>query len=439
MDIREKTILGFTGGAHFFTHFYMLIFPALLLPMSRDLDITIAVAVDLSFVMYLLYGLMAAPWGFMSDRWSHKGALAIGIGTAGLGMFLAGLSAFLGAGKGYMTASFALTGIGCSAFHPAGTALISQGIRERGRALGINGVFGNIGIAAAPITAGILNYALGWQMTLIILGGLGVLLGIGSSLAPIGIEGGTDKLTVDTVERGSAVRLFLIFAVGMMFSGLMYRAFTTILPAFLELRLGNISRLLREAVGTVGSGTADAAAGSGGAAAAAGPGTTAAGPDNPALDTFIANAVTTGVYVIGIIGQLIGGRVADRRSLKWGYFAFFAIALPFAAGMIFLDGLFLIPAAGLFVLFILGIQPIENSLVAYLTPPKWRSVSYGIKFSLVFGVGALAVKLVSWIQEKTGSLNNVVWIIPLFLVGILAAFSIFLILSRGKKIQHLQD
>lgn len=420
MDIREKTILGFTGGAHFFTHFYMLIFPALLLPMSRDLDITLAVAVDLSFVMYLLYGLMAAPWGFMSDRWSHKGALAIGVGTAGLGMFLAGLSAFLGAGKGYMTASFALTGIGCSAFHPAGTALISQGIRERGRALGINGVFGNIGIAAAPITAGVLNYALGWQMTLIILGGLGVLLGIGSSLAPIGIEGGTDKLTVDTVERGSAVRLFLIFAVGMMFSGLMYRAFTTILPAFLELRLGNIPRLLREAVGTVGSGTA-------------------AGSDNPALDTLIANAVTTGVYVIGIIGQLIGGRVADRRSLKWGYFSFFAIALPFAAGMIFLDGLFLVPAAGLFVLFILGIQPIENSLVAYLTPPKWRSLSYGIKFSLVFGVGALAVKLVSWIQGKTGSLDSVVWIITLFLIIILSVFSVFLFVSRGKKIQHSKE
>lgn len=407
MDRHEKTILGFTGASHFFTHFYMLIFPALLLPISRELGLPLSETVEISFIMYLLYGLMAAPWGFLSDRWSHKGALAVGIGMAGLGTFLAGLSRYFSAGSGFLTASFALTGIGCSAFHPAGTALVSQGIRERGKALGINGVFGNIGIAAAPISAGVLNYAVGWHNGLIILGGLGLLLGIGSSIAPIGIERGSDKLIVEKVEQKSLVRLFIVFAAAMTFSGLMYRAFTTILPAFLELRIGNISRMLKGGAG-----------------------------GNPALDTLIANAVTTGVYVIGIIGQLIGGRIADRRSLKWAYFAFFGFALPFAFGLIFLKGLWVVPAAGLFILFILGIQPIENSLIAYLTPAKWRSVSYGIKFSLVFGVGSLSVKLISRIQERTGSLDSVMWVIVLFLGIIICIVSLFLLLSRGTSIRH---
>ena len=413
MDKKEKLILGSAGTSHFFFFFYMLVFPALLLPISRDYGLPLSQAVDISFSMYLLYGLMAAPWGILSDRWSHKGALAAGIGLAGLGMFLAGLGARLGLSVPILSASFALTGIGCSAFHPAGTALLTQGIRERGRALGISGIFGNIGIAAAPITAGVLNYALGWHNGLMILGGLGIVLAVFSGFAPIDIERGSDKLVVEKLEKRDAVKLFAVFAAGMTLSGLMYRAFTTILPAFLELRLGDVGSLLR----------------GGGAAVPA-------GGENPALDTLIANLVTTAVYGIGIAGQLIGGRVADRYSLKWGYFAFFALALPCALAMIFLDGALLIPTAGIFVLFVLGVQPIENSLIAYLTPAKWRSLSYGIKFSLVFGVGALSVKLIGFIQERTGSLDYVILSIAGFLAAMLLVFSVFLYMSRGKDIRH---
>lgn len=414
MDKKERIILGSAGTSHFFTHFYMLVFPALLLPISRDYGLPLSRTVDISFSMYLLYGLMAAPWGILSDRWSHKGALSIGIGLAGFGMFMAGFGGILGLSVPVLTASFALTGIGCSAFHPTGTALLTQGIKERGRALGISGIFGNIGIAAAPITAGILNYALGWQAGLMILGGLGIVLAAFSGFAPIDIERGSDKLVVEGVEKRDAVKLFAVFAAGMTLSGLMYRAFTTILPAFLELRIGDIGSLLR---------------GRGGASVSA-------VRMNPAFDTLIANLVTTAVYGIGIIGQLLGGRIADRYSLKWGYFAFFALALPCAVAMIFFNGLLLIPAAGIFVLFVLGVQPIENSLIAYLTPAKWRSLSYGIKFSLVFGVGALAVKLIALIQERTGSLDYVIVSIAGFLAALLLVFSVFLFMSRNKDIRH---
>jgi hypothetical protein len=47
----------------------MLIFPALLLPMSGELDVSFAVEVNFSYLIYLLYGFIAAPWGFLSDHW----------------------------------------------------------------------------------------------------------------------------------------------------------------------------------------------------------------------------------------------------------------------------------------------------------------------------------------------------------------------------------
>jgi FSR family fosmidomycin resistance protein-like MFS transporter len=60
----------------------------------------------------------------------------------------------------------------------------------------------------------------------------------------------------------------------------------------------------------------------------------------------------------------------------------------------------LVMAAAAYVFFALGIQPIENSLIAKFTPQKWRSTGYGISSVLIFGVGALAVYLVGWVKDQ---------------------------------------
>jgi len=90
----------------------------------------------------------------------------------------------------------------------------------------------------------------------------------------------------------------------------------------------------------------------------------------------------------------------------------------------------LVISATIYIFFSLGMQPIENSLVAKYTPGKWRSTGYGIKFILVFGVGSLAVYGVGWIQE-TWSLGAVY-----FFAGGLVALLVFFIailirVSRG--------
>jgi MFS family permease len=60
----------------------------------------------------------------------------------------------------------------------------------------------------------------------------------------------------------------------------------------------------------------------------------------------------------------------------------------------------LVIATAAYVFFALGIQPIENSLIAKFTPRKWRSTGYGISSVLIFGVGALAVYLVGWVKDQ---------------------------------------
>jgi MFS family permease len=404
LDANERRILVLTSAAHFFTHFFVLAFPALVMPISRDLSLEPAQVIPLSFPMYLLYGILAIPWGYLSDRFGARWMMGAGLLIAGAGFAAAGLAG----STAEFTIALAVIGIGCSAYHPSGLALLSKGMRGRGRALGINGLWGNCGIASAPLAAGALTYALGWQSTLLVFGFAGIALGLLCFAVPFSV-GAEDLQKGTVVELRRAVTYFLILCVGMVFSGLMYRGYTIILPTFFEAKLSDFTlfeRSVEEAVRL----SSDA-------------------------DTLAATLITCGVYIVGMVGQLLGGRMADRHDLRWAYLAFFASALPFLLLMRFVEGPLLIFAAGGFVLFSLGMQPIENSLVAVLTPPRWRSVSYGIKFTLVFGAGSSAVYFVSFVDGRWG-LDAVIFLLVAFLVGVLSMIGVLLFASRGVSIRH---
>ncbi|MFW6139062.1 MAG: MFS transporter [Spirochaetota bacterium] len=416
MSREEKTIVFFSAASHFFAHFYILLFPPLVMPLSRELGLPLAKVVDLSFSMYLLYGLVAIPWGILSDRVGHKWAMSLGVIIAGLGMFLAGAASYTGASLFLFSGALALVGIGCSSYHPSGMALVSQGVTQRGRALGIVGIAGNSGIATVPFTVGILNYFLGWQNGLMLLGGQGIALGMGIMVAPLSVEKGKDKIRINQLKKEHAGKLFFIFLIGILFGGLMFRSFTVILPAYLEHELGSIIEVFREfAAGRYSS-----------------------LEDIPAFNTLTANLVATAVYVVGIFGQFVGGRVADRFSLKWAYFLYFCIAAPFLAGIALFPSVWIIVFSGIFVFFMLGMQPIENSLIAFLTPPHWRSVSYGIKFMVGFGAGAFAIKLISAVESAYG-IRSVIWLIGLFLLLMILSLGFFMLAGRGMKIDQKEQ
>jgi predicted MFS family arabinose efflux permease len=107
--------------------------------------------------------------------------------------------------------------------------------------------------------------------------------------------------------------------------------------------------------------------------------------------TLAATILTSIVYFVGIFGMMAGGRVADKMDLRLGYFLFHLFSLPFLILMTqFTNTPFFIFTIG-YLFFSLGMQPIENSLVAHLTPEKLRSTSYGVKFIFTFGIGSLSV------------------------------------------------
>ena len=404
MDSNEKKILILTSAAHYLTHFFVLAFPALVMPISRDFSIEPAAVLKIGFPMYLLYGVLAIPWGYLSDRFDARRMMAFGMILAGIGFVASGFAESLE----QLALGLGVIGVGCSAYHPSGLALLSKGIRVRGRAMGINGLWGNFGIASTPLVAGTLTYLVGWQSTLLVFGLIGVLVGAVCLAVPFSVGRG-DLQRGSSVAGRQAVTLFLILCGAMIFSGLMYRGYTVVLPTFFESKLADMGALVSSVVSdaTVAAGT----------------------------NTLLATLIASGVYLLGMVGQLLGGWVADRYELRWAYLGFFVCASPFLLSLCFVEGPALILLAGGFVLFSLGMQPVENSLVAMLTPPQWRSVSYGVKFTLVFGAGSLAVYFVSFTSGAYG-LDAVILLLAFFLAMVIAMIAILLLAGRGANVRH---
>jgi len=231
MNSRERRILLTTCYGHFMSHFNMLVFPALVLPLAGQLKMDMAYVLDLSFWMYCLFGVTALPWGMIADRWGAKPLFLIYY----LGAGLSGLAAsFFIDNPAGLSIALAALGLFSGIYHPIGLGMISKEIKRVSLGMGYNGMFGNLGLATAPLLTGLLNWFWGPQAAYLALGALN-LLGVGLMfiLPPIGDHRSDIK---ESDEDNGLLGAFLILLVAMMLGGIVYRGATVILPAYFELK-----------------------------------------------------------------------------------------------------------------------------------------------------------------------------------------------------------
>ena len=382
----ERNTLALTAVGHFGVHFAMLVFPTAAIVIARAEGLALETVIGWSFAGYLIFGLGALPVGLLTDhlraRWVVR-ASVLGIGPALMAVAWAEPGAS-------MAAALAVVGLFASLYHPPGLGLISRTITARGTALGINGVFGNLGIAMAPALTEAAAAVWGWR---------GAYLSLGLALGALGLAVAFLPITEPPLvaDQGgqrawSNRKRLLLFAVlmsAMTLGGLSYRAATVAQPAYFA-----------ERINLMGYG-----------------------------------AATSLVYMLGTLGQFLAGRMADRHDLRLLYFGFHAISLPLVLSMAFLHQSALLAAASAFIFFSIGMQPVENSLVARFTPERWRSTGYGLKFSVVFGVGALSVRAVEAFILNY-SLAHVFMGVAVVVAGIVTIAGLLAWLTRGRPITN---
>ena len=138
---------------------------------------------------------------------------------------------------------------------------------------------------------------------------------------------------------------------------------------------------------------------------------------------------------VGIVGQYVGGRMADRHELRITYLGFHLAALPALAAMGLLASWPLLLVASLYSFFSLGMQPVENSLFAALTPNRWRSTAYGLKFVFTFGLGSTAVFLVRGVAEAS-SLSAVYLVLAGVGLALVSFIGLLIVLTWGRVIRN---
>jgi MFS family permease len=393
MDSREKNVLVVVSANHFLAHFAMLFFPALVVPISGDISaLDMSDVLALSFPGYLAFGITALPAGFLATRYKSKTLLAFGAGVVALGALGAGLMG----DPQTLPYWLLMIGVGAGMYHPVGLALVSNTVRKRGKGHGIQGIFGNVGIAAAPFCAGALSYAVDWRFAYEVLGAVALLVMLVTLITQVNertVEPSAYVQADIQTSMGRRVMLFATLSGTMVLAGFVYRGFHVLLPSHFVDGLFASQGLEGE------------------------------------VANFWATLCTSVVLAVAALGQLLGGRLADRMNLVSGLLLFHALSFPMLLGVSFIEGLFLPFFAGWFAFFNLGMQPFENSLVARYIPAQYRSIGYGVKFVLSFGVGSLAVLYAG--QEGGGDTGEAFASFLPFLVGIVALTGVLGVLERA--------
>jgi hypothetical protein len=191
-----------------------------------------------------------------------------------------------------------------------------------------------------------------------------------------------------------------LFAIAVTAGGLAYRLHTLVVPALIQERIPMLAGLVDRF------------------------------PNLEHIDNLAATLLTSCAYGMGVFGQWVGGKIADRHPLAPSYFFFHLIAVPLVAIAAVASGVSLLLALFAYLFFAIGMQPIENSLVAKLTPPAWRGRAYAVKFILAFGVGSLGTYIVGWVHPLGGLGASLMTSTALELVLVLAIGGIWLLDHR---------
>lgn len=348
-----RLALGFSCAGHSFSHLLMLLYPTVVLSLETAWNRPFEELIALMLVSQVLFGVGAVPAGWLGDRWSAPGMMVVFFLGTGLAAVATGFA------DGPVEIALGLAGIGLfgSIYHPVGIAWVTRNPVNRGRALGINGIFGSAGTAGGAVVAGTLATAFGWQWAFIVPGAVCIAVGVvlvamilGGHVADTRDRG---RAAPSESSRGDMMRGGLILLVTIACSGLIYQTTSFAMPKLFEQRLG---------------GLVDTAAGVG--------------------------AMVSAVYLISAGAQVLGGWLADRYDLRRVYFGCWLLQIPILGLAVSLAGPVLIPVATLMVLINTTAVPAENSLFAQYTPPAWRGTAFGVKFLVSLGVAAVSVPLV---------------------------------------------
>jgi MFS family permease len=352
-------VIFFVNAAHFIDHYAMLIFAAAVIIMGPALGMAYSELLPYATPGFIAFGAGSLLTGWLGDRWSRRHMMVIffaGIGASMIAVGFVRTPLELGA-------ALLSIGIFASIYHPVGTAMIVSYADRLGREMGLNGVWGNLGVASSALVTGVIGQYFGWRFAFIIPGIVTILIGVAFALtvAHEDRKGAKQAAAQARVAKQDMWRVIAALLIVVIAISTTFNAVTVALPKLFAERLADFTR-------------------------------------SPALLGVIAACV----YVFGAMTQYTIGKLLDRHSLK-------TVALPLS----FMLAPFLYLAATLsnwplilvsigIVMSAFGQVTVNDAMVGKYTSEEWRSRAYAVRYFVGFTAAGASVGLVAWLYERGG-------------------------------------
>lgn len=309
---------------------------------------------------FFLFGLGSLPSGRLGDLWGRRAMMLVfffGLGGAAL------LTACV-QNAWQLAGALMLLGLFASIYHPVGIPMLVQGSRTPGAVIGVNGLAGNLGVAAAALLTGFLIRESGWRAAFVVPGLLAIGCGIAFlRLAPAESLAPAKRKQAASVRLPAAalVRAFLVMTTAAVSGSMLFNFSTN----------GN-ARLLAERF------------------------------DGIVNDPAQLGMLLAAVYALASLAQVVVGKLIDHLPIKPLYLCIVSCQVPLLALAAHATGwpLYLLLVATM--VFIFGAIPFTDAIVVRYVDDGMRSRVAGMRLSVSFGISSLAVFLLGPVVKAGG-------------------------------------
>jgi MFS family permease len=371
-------VIGFVNAAHFIDHYSMLIFAAAVIVMGPALGMSYSELLPYATPGFVAFGAGSLLTGWLGDRWSRRHMMVIFFAGIGASMIAVGLVQ----DRFQLGAALLSIGLFASIYHPVGTAMIVSYAGRLGREMGLNGVWGNLGVASSALVTGVVGQYLGWRWAFIIPGVVTILIGAAfmRSVVHEDRSGLRQAAAQARIAKNDMWRVIVSLLIVVIAISTTFNAVTVALPKLFAERLTDLTK-------------------------------------SPALLGVIA----AGVYVFGAMTQYTIGKLIDRHSLKAVSLPLSFVLAPFLYLAATLSNLPLIVAAIGIVMGAFGQVTVNDAMVGKYTSEEWRSRAYAVRYFIGFTAAGASVGLVAWLYDQGGFVTMLHAFGGLCLLVILAA------------------
>ena len=268
-----------------------------------------------------------------------------------------------------------VVGILAAIYHPVGLAMVVDSAKASGTgmAIGINGVWGNLGVGAAALITGWFIDHGGWRSAFILPGAVSVAIGLAYWVfvrGDIAAAANKPKAAAATSnpsagmtagERSALFRLSAIVFFTTAVSSLVFQSTTFALPKVFDERLGGIA----------GSAT-------------------------------LIGQLAFVVFAMASLAQLVVGSMLDKYGPRLVFMTVSAIQVVFFLAMPGLQDWWALAIALGFMLGAFGQIPINDFMIGKMAKSELRATIYGVRYVVSFSVLAAALPLIAYIHGHYG-------------------------------------